>query len=84
MKYEECPEEHMLAEARHWTLCEYLRDIYAQLDRVGGVPEIIADCKRKLRISTTIAKDVTHKLAEYEPHWKDLERHYDRREEKRI
>ena len=65
-KHEPVPEKDMYHVSKQNTVCETLRDIYFEADRIGN-----EDIKLKARIATAMAKAMDRKLREYNPNWVD-------------
>ncbi len=80
VKFEPCKEEHMEAECRYWTACEYLRVVYHKLKKANMDESLKQECMLMLRKATSIAKHTTYRLSDHEPQYRDLGKIYDRKE----
>jgi len=63
-KHEPVDESEMGHVSRNDTICQMLREIYWEADKIKN-----EDIKLKARIATAMAKRMSNKLEEYKKHW---------------
>jgi hypothetical protein len=63
-KHEPVPERMMFYSSPEYTICQVIRDIYFEADKLG-----YESIKLKARIATSMAKSMAAKLSEYHESW---------------